>query len=175
MVTVELDRLAGTAVVCDQPSMSGGRMAGKADLVDRIAELTGIPKTHVAMVYDNIFDLTSEELFGQAGVPFEVVPADIDEAPMPGEAPIEMAERLAREWTFNEISPGGFPSGQRGQTVNLMAMPSQVRILHPPLAAAEYLSAELQRDDELPRNTSCQVRSEARERSRRAWCKAGVV
>jgi hypothetical protein len=28
---------------------------------------------------------------------------------------------------------GGFPSGQRGQTVNLMAMPSQVRILHPPL------------------------------------------
>ena len=29
---------------------------------------------------------------------------------------------------------GGFPSGQRGQTVNLMAMPSQVRILHPPLS-----------------------------------------
>ncbi len=28
---------------------------------------------------------------------------------------------------------GGFPSGQRGQTVNLMALPSQVRILHPPL------------------------------------------
>ncbi len=31
-------------------------------------------------------------------------------------------------------STGGFPSGQRGQTVNLMAMPSQVRILHPPFA-----------------------------------------
>jgi hypothetical protein len=28
---------------------------------------------------------------------------------------------------------GGFPSGQRGQTVNLMAMPSKVQILHPPL------------------------------------------
>jgi hypothetical protein len=28
---------------------------------------------------------------------------------------------------------GGFPSGQRGQTVNLMALPSQVRILHPPM------------------------------------------
>ena len=27
---------------------------------------------------------------------------------------------------------GGFPSGQRGQTVNLMATPSQVRILFPP-------------------------------------------
>ena len=27
---------------------------------------------------------------------------------------------------------GRFPSGQRGQTVNLMAMPSQVRILFPP-------------------------------------------
>ena len=37
-------------------------MAGKADLVDRIAELTGIPKTHVAMVYDNIFDIAGEAL-----------------------------------------------------------------------------------------------------------------
>ena len=32
------------------------------------------------------------------------------------------------------IEEGGFPSGQRGQTVNLMAKPSQVRILHPPFA-----------------------------------------
>jgi DNA-binding protein HU-beta len=37
-------------------------MAGKADLVDRIAELTGIPKTHVAMVYDTVFELTAEAL-----------------------------------------------------------------------------------------------------------------
>jgi DNA-binding protein HU-beta len=37
-------------------------MAGKADLVDRIAELTGIPKTHVAMVYDSIFELAGEAL-----------------------------------------------------------------------------------------------------------------
>ena len=29
---------------------------------------------------------------------------------------------------------GGFPSGQRGQTVNLLAMPSKVRILLRPLA-----------------------------------------
>ena len=28
----------------------------------------------------------------------------------------------------------GFPSGQRGQTVNLLAMPSVVRIHHHPLA-----------------------------------------
>ena len=28
---------------------------------------------------------------------------------------------------------GGFPSGQRGQTVNLLAMPSKVRILLRPL------------------------------------------
>ena len=27
----------------------------------------------------------------------------------------------------------GYPSGQRGQTVNLVAMPSQVRILFPPI------------------------------------------
>ena len=32
------------------------------------------------------------------------------------------------------VHQGGFPSGQRGQTVNLMAAPSKVRILHPPLA-----------------------------------------
>jgi DNA-binding protein HU-beta len=37
-------------------------MAGKAEIVDRIAVLTGIPKTHIAMVYDNIFDLTGEML-----------------------------------------------------------------------------------------------------------------
>ena len=29
---------------------------------------------------------------------------------------------------------GGFPSGQRGQTVNLLAMPSKVRILLRPLS-----------------------------------------
>ncbi len=37
-------------------------MAGKADLVDRIAQLTGIPKTHVAMVYDSVFEITGELL-----------------------------------------------------------------------------------------------------------------
>jgi DNA-binding protein HU-beta len=37
-------------------------MAGKAELVDRIANLTGIPKTHVAMVFDSLFDLTSDAL-----------------------------------------------------------------------------------------------------------------
>ena len=30
-----------------------------------------------------------------------------------------------------------FPSGQRGLTVNQMAQPSQVRILHPPPACAD--------------------------------------
>ncbi len=30
------------------------------------------------------------------------------------------------------ISTEGFPSGQRGQTVNLLAQPSEVRILPPP-------------------------------------------
>jgi hypothetical protein len=33
-------------------------------------------------------------------------------------------------------SPGGYPSGQRGQTVNLVAQPSQVRILLHPLPRA---------------------------------------
>ena len=30
------------------------------------------------------------------------------------------------------IKSGGYRSGQTGQTVNLLALPSQVRILHPP-------------------------------------------
>ena len=33
---------------------------------------------------------------------------------------------------LQHVHPAGYPSGQRGQTVNLMAMPSQVRILFPP-------------------------------------------
>ena len=37
-------------------------MAGKADFVDRIADLTGIPKTRVAMTYDTLFELMGETL-----------------------------------------------------------------------------------------------------------------
>ena len=39
--------------------------------------------------------------------------------------------------------PGGFPSGQRGQTVNLMASPSQVRILLPPPTGPVSFTATL--------------------------------
>ncbi len=35
------------------------------------------------------------------------------------------------------VHQGGFPSGQRGQTVNLLAKPSEVRILPPPFAAVD--------------------------------------
>jgi DNA-binding protein HU-beta len=37
-------------------------MAGKAELVERVAELTGYPKTQVAMTYDLLFELVSEAL-----------------------------------------------------------------------------------------------------------------
>ncbi len=37
-------------------------MAGKAELVDRVAELTGYAKTQVAMTYDLLFELMSEAL-----------------------------------------------------------------------------------------------------------------
>jgi DNA-binding protein HU-beta len=37
-------------------------MAGKADMVDRIAELTGMPKTRVALCYDTLFELMGEAL-----------------------------------------------------------------------------------------------------------------
>lgn len=39
-------------------------MAGKAEVVDRVAELTGYPKTQVAMTYDLLFELMSEALAG---------------------------------------------------------------------------------------------------------------
>ena len=37
-------------------------MAGKAELVERVAELTGYPKTQVAMTFDLLFELLSESL-----------------------------------------------------------------------------------------------------------------
>ena len=37
------------------------------------------------------------ELLARAGIAFEVVPAEIDERSLPGEAPCALAERLARE------------------------------------------------------------------------------
>ncbi len=39
-------------------------MAGKADMVNRIHELTNITKTDVAMVYDEIFSQIGETLAG---------------------------------------------------------------------------------------------------------------
>ena len=38
---------------------------------------------------------------------------------------------------------GGYRSGQTGQTVNLLAMPSQVRILHPPLLQVVFSVGEV--------------------------------
>jgi septum formation protein len=37
------------------------------------------------------------EILADAGIPFEIQPADIDEKSQPGESPPELAERLARE------------------------------------------------------------------------------
>ena len=42
------------------------------------------------------------------------------------------------------FAKGSFPSGQRGQTVNLMAVPSQVRILYSPLHKMDAHSTEIQ-------------------------------
>ena len=39
-------------------------MAGKADMVSSISELTGIDKTKVAMVYDSMFDEIGKTLAG---------------------------------------------------------------------------------------------------------------
>ena len=42
--------------------------------------------------------------------------------------------------TINFSSADGFPSGQRGQTVNLLTTSSKVRILLHPLCSIYYLS-----------------------------------
>ena len=60
-------------------------MAGKADLVDRIAELTGIPKTRVAMTFDSIFDLVGEEL------------ANGEKVAVPNFGTFQVSERPARK------------------------------------------------------------------------------
>ena len=69
-------------------------MAGKAELVDRVAELTGYPKTQVAMTYDLLFELMSEALVedDKVTVPnfgtFQVTqrPARVGRNPATGEA-----------------------------------------------------------------------------------------
>ena len=37
-------------------------MAGKAELVEKITELTGGPKTRVSICYDTLFELMAESL-----------------------------------------------------------------------------------------------------------------
>jgi DNA-binding protein HU-beta len=59
-------------------------MAGKADLVDRIAELTGIPKTRVALCYDTLFELMGEAL------------ADGDKVAVPNFGTFQVSHRPAR-------------------------------------------------------------------------------
>lgn len=60
-------------------------MAGKADLVDKIADLTGLPKTRVAMVYDHVFESIGESL------------KDGDKVSVPNFGTFQVSERPARE------------------------------------------------------------------------------
>ena len=47
------------------------------------------------------------ELLRLLGVAFEIRPADVDEAPRPGEPPADLAERLAREKALATAATGG--------------------------------------------------------------------
>ena len=80
------------------------------------------------------------------------------------------AEETGRPGVYNSGIPllgegsvmimGGFPSGQRGQTVNLLAMPSKVRILLHPLRARcvrSYASAVRVRSNSVNKTCSQQV------------------
>jgi DNA-binding protein HU-beta len=60
-------------------------MAGKADMVNRIHELTNITKTDVAMVYDEIFSQIGEAL------------ADGDKVSVPNFGTFMVSERAARQ------------------------------------------------------------------------------
>src|SRR5262249_28011768 len=51
------------------------------------------------------------ELLGRAGVPFAIVPADVDEAQRPGEAPVAYAARLARAKAEAVRPPDAFVLG----------------------------------------------------------------
>jgi len=59
-------------------------MAGKAELVERVAELTGYPKTQVAMIYDLLFELVSEAL------------AEDDKVTVPNFGTFQVTQRPAR-------------------------------------------------------------------------------
>jgi DNA-binding protein HU-beta len=59
-------------------------MAGKADLVDQIAELTGIPKTRVALCYDMVFEMIGDAL------------AEGDKVAVPNFGSFQVTERKAR-------------------------------------------------------------------------------
>ncbi len=59
-------------------------MAGKAELVERVAELTGYPKTQVAMTYDLLFELMSEAL------------AEDDKVTVPNFGTFQVSRRPAR-------------------------------------------------------------------------------
>jgi DNA-binding protein HU-beta len=60
-------------------------MAGKADVVDQIAELTGLAKTKVAMVYDHLFELMGEAM------------TKGDKVSVPNFGTFSVSERPARE------------------------------------------------------------------------------
>ncbi|HSO22145.1 MAG TPA: HU family DNA-binding protein [Chondromyces sp.] len=59
-------------------------MAGKAELVERVAELTGYPKTQVAMTYDLLFEILSQTL------------ASGDKVTVPNFGTFQVSERPAR-------------------------------------------------------------------------------
>jgi len=79
-------------------------MAGKAEIVDRVAELTGYPKTQVAMTYDLLFELVSETLAEKEKVTvpnfgtFQITerPARAGRNPATGEAITISASRTVR-------------------------------------------------------------------------------
>jgi DNA-binding protein HU-beta len=81
----ELTAAKRRGTVCEPRLNEGGLMAGKADIVDKIADLTGMPKTRVAMVYDHMFDLLGDAL--KAG----------DKVSVPNFGTFSVSQRPARE------------------------------------------------------------------------------
>ena len=84
-LAARLDRVLEGAVGSYRARRRGGNMAGKAELVDRVAELTGYAKTQVAMTYDLLFELMSEAL------------AADDKVTVPNFGTFQVSERPARD------------------------------------------------------------------------------
>jgi septum formation protein len=106
-----------------------------------VADRAGVHRVEVHRVVLASASPRRHELLARLGVPFEVLPADLDETPHPGEAAPAYVERLAREKAAAVAGRVGAPGA--GAPVAVIAADTTVeldgRILGKPADDAEAL------------------------------------